>query len=228
MKEDTNIILAPSILATNFLNLGSQIKEVEKAGAKYLHIDVMDGHFVPNISFGLPILESIKSGKFSTNGDNIEMILDVHLMISNPSLYIEKFLQAGADIINFHIEVDENITSNLRKIGVREKAALTIKPKTEVETLFPYLEEISMALIMTVEPGFGGQKFMPEMLLKIERLANYREKNNLKFNIQVDGGITLENFKDVVNAGANIIVAGSSIFGANNITEAVHKFLLNI
>ena len=216
MKNSNKIILAPSILAANFLKLGEEIKKVEKAGAKYLHIDVMDGHFVPNISFGLPILESIKG--------STEMILDVHLMIAHPSLYIEAFLNSGADIINFHIEVEEDIKQNLRKIG-KEKAGLTIKPKTRVEELFDFAENISLALIMTVEPGFGGQKFMPEMLPKIELLANHREKNNLKFDIQVDGGINLQNAKDVVNAGANVIVAGSSIFNAEDIHETISKFL---
>jgi len=216
MKNSNKIIVAPSILAANFLKLGEEIKRVEEAGARYLHIDVMDGHFVPNISFGLPILESIKG--------NTEMTLDVHLMILRPSLYIEAFLNAGADIVNFHIEVEEDIKQNLRKIG-KEKAGLTIKPKTRVEELFGFAENISLALIMTVEPGFGGQKFMPEMLPKIETLANYREKNNLKFDIQVDGGINLQNAKDVVNAGANVIVAGNSIFNAMDTHETIHQFL---
>ena len=215
-KNSNKIIVAPSILAANFLELGEEIKRVEKAGATYLHIDVMDGHFVPNISFGLPILNSIRG--------NTEMVLDVHLMIEKPSLYIEEFLNAGANILNFHVEVEEDIRQNLRKIG-REKAGLTIKPKTKVEAFFPFIENINLALIMTVEPGFGGQKFMPEMLPKIELLANYRERNNLKFDIQVDGGINLTNARDVVNAGANIIVAGSSIFGSSDIKQAVNEFL---
>ena len=219
MKENTKdykTIIAPSILAANFLKLGDEIEKVEKAGAEYLHIDVMDGHFVPNISFGLPILQSIKG--------NTSMVLDVHLMISKPSLYIGQFLEAGADIVNFHVEVEEDIKKNLNLIGDKNKSALTIKPNTEIDTLFPFLGEIKMALIMTVEPGFGGQKFMPSQLYKIENLANYREKNNLKFDIQVDGGITESTASDVINAGANVLVAGSSIFNSEDVEGSIQNF----
>jgi len=178
----------------------------------------MDGHFVPNISFGLPVLKSIRSITNQT--------LDAHLMISHPSKYIKAFAENGADIINFHIEVEEDIHQNIEEILRHgKKAALTIKPNTNIEALYPYLDKLHMVLIMSVEPGFGGQKFMPAALDKARALRKYIIENNLSIDIQMDGGITLENVKDVLTAGVNVVVAGSSVFGAEDVEGRVKEFL---
>lgn len=200
-------ILAPSILAADFAVLGEQIKAVEKAGAKYLHFDVMDGMFVPSISFGMPVLQSIR--KLS------DMVYDVHLMIEKPERYVEVFAKYGADIITVHVETIENeeVLKKIRSLGV--KVGLSINPETPIERIFPYLEWIDMALVMTVRPGFGGQKYIKACTDKIRTLYNEINKRALDVDIEVDGGLFSETIEEAVKAGANVIVAGSAVFNEN-------------
>lgn len=209
--------LSPSLLAADFGKIAEQLSEIEKAGCKFLHLDVMDGIFVPNISFGIPVIESIRK--------NSNMIFDVHLMIANPERYIENFYKAGADIINIHAEAVEDLPKVLNLIksfGV--KAAVTIKPNTPVSYIENVLNMVDMVLVMSVEPGFGGQKFMPEQLKKVKLLSKIRQRKGYDYNIEIDGGISLDNVEDVVKAGANIVVAGSAVFGAENLTERFNQF----
>ena len=212
-------ILAPSLLSANFANLSQDIKALENAGVTTLHLDVMDGNFVKNISFGLPVIESLRP---ITN-----MVFDVHLMIKKPSKYIQRFADAGADIITFHLEIDENIRKNIelvKKSG--KKVGLAINPKLEVDWLFHYVKHVDQVTVMTVNAGFGGQEFMPETLEKVEELKRYLDKNNITtVDIQVDGGIKPSNVQSALDAGANVIVAGSSIFNASGgIEQAVREF----
>ena len=197
-------ILAPSILAADFTKLGEQIREVEKAGAKYLHFDVMDGMFVPSISFGMPVLESIRSVS--------DMVYDVHLMIEKPERYIETFAKYGADILTVHVETIENseILKQIRSFGV--KVGLSLNPETPIETVYPYLEEVDMVLVMTVHPGFGGQKYIDDCTQKVAALYAEICKRDLPVDIEVDGGISMETIHKPLNAGANVIVAGSAVF----------------
>lgn len=199
------MILAPSMLAADFKQLGNEIKLIEDNGAKYLHFDVMDGIFVPSISFGMPVLESIRP---ATN-----LVCDVHLMITEPIRYIEAFKKAGADLITIHLEACEDVNATIEKI--REcgcMVGLSISPDTPVSALESYVDKVDMVLIMSVYPGFGGQKFIPGSLDKIRELKAMLDERNLEVNIQVDGGIYTSNVEEVVKAGANIIVAGSAIF----------------
>lgn len=199
------IILAPSILAADLNVLGEQIKETERAGAEYLHFDVMDGVFVPSISFGMPVLESICN--------TTKQVKDVHLMITEPIRYIEAFAKAGADIITVHFEACEDIHATINKIkacGI--KVGVSIKPATPVSVLEPLLEQIDMALVMTVNPGFGGQKYIPESLDKIRELKYMIDEKQLDVDIQVDGGLYMSNVRESIDAGANVIVAGSAVF----------------
>ena len=198
-------ILAPSILSADFKILGEQMALCEKGGAEYLHFDVMDGMFVQNISFGIPVLESIKG--FSG------MVLDVHLMVTEPIRYVEAFAKAGADILTVHYEACEDVQATLDQIhacGI--KAGITIKPDTPVEVLKPYLDQADMFLIMSVKPGQGGQGFIPESLEKIRVLREMLQERGLDTDIEVDGGIKLENVAEVAKAGANVMVAGSAVF----------------
>ncbi len=198
-------ILAPSILSADFKELGKEMKKTEEGGAKYLHFDVMDGMFVPNISFGIPVLASIRGAT--------KQVMDVHLMIREPIRYVEDFKKAGADIITVHLEACEDVHATLGKIrdaGLR--CGLSICPETDVEELAPYLEEIDMALIMSVHPGFGGQSFIPESLEKIRKTRKMAEERGLDLDIQVDGGIGMSNIREVLDAGANVIVIGSGVF----------------
>lgn len=203
-----NYILAPSILAADFKVLGEQIKLTEENGAQFLHFDVMDGRFVPSISFGMPVLRSIRSGT--------DQVMDVHLMVQEPVRYVEAFRDAGADTLTVHIEACEDIYATVAKIrecGV--KVGVSLCPGTDVKELERLLPEIDMVLIMSVHPGFGGQKFIPESLERIHAVRQMADRQGLKTDIQVDGGIYQANARDVLDAGANIIVAGSAVFRGN-------------
>ncbi len=210
--------LAPSILSADFSNLIEDVKKVENAGAQYLHIDVMDGHFVPNITIGPLVVSSLR------NKSN--MVFDVHLMIENPEAYIDEFAKAGSDIICIHAESTKHVHRAIQKIkehGI--KAGIALNPATDISTIKYVLEDIDMILVMSVNPGFGGQSFIPSALDKIREIKSIINEKNLNIEIEVDGGVKLDNAKDVLNAGADILVAGSAVFGAENIEETVKKFL---
>lgn len=209
------LILSPSILAADFSRLGEQIKKVEDAGVPYLHIDVMDGNFVPSISFGMPMISSIRK---VTN-----IVFDVHLMIDRPERYVEEFARIGADIITFHLEATKYPKDVIDKIhGAGKKAGISIKPGTPVDEILPYMDKIDMLLIMSVEPGFGGQKYIAGSTERIRQARALFEERGLKTDIQVDGGIKADNVHVVLEAGANVIVAGSAVF-KGDIEENVAK-----
>ena len=213
-----NIKLSPSMLSVDFGKVAEQLKLVEDAGTPYIHLDVMDGMFVPNISFGIPVIKGIRK--------HSNMVFDAHLMIVEPERYIEEFRKAGADIINFHVEATKYPAEVIRQIqATGARAGITINPRTPVEAVYPYLKEIDMVLVMTVEPGFGGQKFMAQHVSKIKQLAAWKKELDLNFDIEVDGGITIDNVREVLDAGANVIVAGSAVFGKEDIAGAAKGFM---
>ena len=206
--------ISPSVLAADLSNLASEVKDIEASGADMVHLDVLDGMFVTNISFGLPVIQSLRS---KTN-----IIFDVHLMIDAPERYADRFIEAGADILTFHLEAckdSSDLLSRIREQGVM--AGISIKPGTLVEEVYPYLDQCDMVLVMTVEPGYGGQKLIPETLEKVTKIKAEAERRGLNIEIQVDGGINGENAKDAISAGATILVAGSSVFGKTDRRAAI-------
>ncbi len=210
--------LSPSILAADFSNLWHDIKLATDNGAEYIHIDIMDGVFVPNISFGFPVIDCLRP--------LCDKVFDVHLMIDKPERYVEKFVNSGADIITFHIESTNKPFEIIKKVhSFGKRVGLSIKPNTTVESIAEFLPYIDMVLVMTVEPGFGGQKFMPEMLNKVEKLKAIKQQNSYHFDIEADGGITLENIDLLKKAGVNVFVAGSSVFAKEKIAENTRKFI---
>lgn len=210
--------LSPSILSADFMNLEKQITLLEKLNVPYLHLDVMDGVFVPNISFGIPVIDSIRK---ATN-----IILDTHLMIVEPERYIDDFINAGCDIINFHFEATKNHTEIIKKVkNAGKKVGMTIKPDTPAKSLIPYLSELDLVLVMTVEPGFGGQSFIKSCADKIKFLRNYIDENNLKCEIEVDGGVKFNIAEELLNIGADVFVVGSEIFASENKEEVVSKYM---
>ena len=203
------IQISPSILSADFSQLGNEIKRLEEGGADLIHVDVMDGHFVPNLTIGPPVIKALKK--------NSSVPFDVHLMISPVHKYIEIFSNAGADIITIHPEATEDLDASISKIKeLGKKAGVSLNPETEVDVIKNYLSQIDLVLIMSVNPGFGGQKFMPEVLDKIRELKNIQKRQNIDFDIEIDGGINFENSKIAIEAGANILVSGTTIFKSNN------------
>ena len=220
-------ILSPSILSADFKKLGEELETIDKAGAEYVHVDVMDGLFVKSISFGMPVIKSIrkesrmviKSARSAT-----DKVFDVHLMIEEPIRYIEDFVKAGADIITVHVEACKDVVATLEKIkecGV--KAAITLNPPTPVSAIEPYLDKVDMVLVMSVNPGFGGQKFIPESLDKVKEIRSLLDAKGLDTDIEIDGGVNAGNLASVLEAGANVIVAGSAIF-SGDVADNVKKF----
>lgn len=208
--------LSPSILAADVSCLGQQIQEAEKAGAEYIHIDVMDGVFVPNISFGLPIVRGLRAC--------VESFFDVHLMIVNPIRYVERFAQAGADGITVHAEACEDLEETIRAIhAMGKKAGVAISPDTGIEAVLPVLDRVSMVLVMTVHPGYGGQKIITETFDKVRALRETADRRGLPLDIEVDGGVNLDNIGEIKKAGANVFVAGTKIF-RGDIAENIRNF----
>jgi len=203
------IQISPSILAADFSQLGNEIKRLEEGGADMVHVDVMDGHFVPNLTIGPPVIKALKKQS--------SLPFDVHLMISPVHKYIQAYSDAGADIITIHPEATDNITSSISEIKkTNKKVGVSLNPETKIDTVIKHLKEIDLILIMSVNPGFGGQKFMPQVLTKIKELRKIEKENNLNFDIEIDGGINFENSKEAIEAGANILVSGTTIFKSNN------------
>ena len=204
-----NIQISPSILSADFSQLGSEIKRLEEGGADMIHVDVMDGHFVPNLTIGPPVIKALRK--------HCSLIFDVHLMISPVHNYIEAYADAGADIITIHPESTDNLEKSIIRIKkLNKKVGVSLNPETKIDMIRNFLNQIDLVLVMSVNPGFGGQKFMPEVLQKIKDLKKIQQVQKLNFDIEIDGGINFDNCEEVINAGANILVSGTTIFKSNN------------
>ena len=203
------IQISPSILSADFSQLGNEIKRLEEGGADMIHIDVMDGHFVPNLTIGPPVINALKK--------HCSIKFDVHLMISPVHKYIEAYSDAGADIITIHPEATHNLEDSISKIkSLNKKVGVSLNPDSNIDLIIDHLEKIDLVLAMSVNPGFGGQKFMPEVLDKVKQLKNIQSKNNMNFDIEIDGGINFDNCQSAIEAGANILVSGTTVFKSNN------------
>ena len=203
-----NIQISPSILSADFSQLGVEIKRLEEGGADMIHVDVMDGHFVPNLTIGPPVIKALRK--------HCSLKFDVHLMISPVHKYIEAYADAGADIITIHPEATQNLRESIKTIkDLKKKVGVSLNPESKIELITEFLDQIDLVLIMSVNPGFGGQKFMPEVLDKIKQLKKIQQEKNLNFDIEIDGGINFENCKIAIDAGANILVSGTTVFKSN-------------